>query len=128
MKTRLPLSVPFLLPLVLAGCALSPASQDQWVLSEVDGKPFPARVTLSLAEPGAISGMAPCNAYRAPVRGPAPRFDVGTVISTRAICPDGLAEQEYFFLLSRMERSEVGSRTLTLSNAAGQRMVFKAGG
>lgn len=116
------------LALLVAGCTSGPSEQTRWVLSTVNGAPYPARATLRFAHAGEVYGQAPCNSYRAPLTKAAPAFDVGTVISTRAICPDGAAEQQYFFLLSRMERSDMRNGRLTLSNAAGQSMVFKAGG
>lgn len=74
---------PLLLSLILAltilpACAETAAKPDDtamtnWVLDQIDGKAPGWSATISLADPGQISGQAPCNRYFAgPRSGMAP--------------------------------------------------------
>ena len=99
----------------------------EWRLIQIDGKAFGAKATLSLAEPGKISGEAPCNRYFAEQTAPYPWFKAEQIGATRRACPDLAAENTFLQALGDMTLSEVAGDTLILSNEAGQEMVFRAG-
>ena len=112
-----------------AACDVVPGqAPTTWVISEIDGKAFPARATLSFQDSGEIAGMAPCNQYRAAMAARTPRFDPGPITVTRQACPKGALEVEYLFRLSQMTTSEFSGGTLTLSEPGGSTMVFKSAG
>lgn len=96
-----------------------------WVLSELDGSPFEARVTMQFPEEGKIAGDAPCNRYFGEMSAPYPQFDGTKIASTRRACPEMAAEQRFLSALSTMTQSEILGDTLTLRNEAGNEMVFK---
>ncbi len=98
----------------------------EWQLVEIDGNPFDARATLNLAEPGKITGQAPCNRYFGTQRAPYPWFAAKGIGATRRACPDLAAEQHFLKALGDMTLSEVAGDVLILSNDAGREMVFKA--
>jgi len=98
----------------------------EWVLVELDGKPFSARATISLPSKGRIAGQAPCNRYSATQSAPRPWFEAGPVISTKMACPDLAAEQRFFKALREMTLVDVLGNVLVLSNETGREMVFKA--
>ena len=123
------------LPLIalVSACGIDPGAGSDgddtvWVISEIDGVPFPARGTLSFESGGQIAGTAPCNEYRAALSAQAPRFDTGPITVTRASCAQGSLEVQYLYTLSQMTRIDVSGRTLTLSEPGGSSMVFKAAG
>ena len=98
----------------------------EWVLVELDGKPFPARATITFPSKGRIAGQAPCNHYSATQSAPRPWFEAGPVISTKMACPDLAAEQRFFKALGEMTLVDVLGNVLVLSNETGRDMVFKA--
>lgn len=97
-----------------------------WLLIEIDGKPFGARATLNLAAAGKISGQAPCNQYFGEQTAPYPWFSAEKIGATRRACPELDQETRFLSALSEMTLSEVAGDTLILSNEAGSQMVFRA--
>lgn len=122
------------LPLValaaLSGCvgdetvARYGAAGGVWQLSEIDGRPFAARATLSFPEPGRVAGEAPCNLYSGAMTAPYPWFEAGALAVTRRACPEMAAEARFFDALGRVTLAEVQGDVLILSDPAGPEMVF----
>lgn len=100
------------------------ASETNWKLFEIDGKPFAARATLGFADQGALSGQAPCNRYSGEQSAPYPWFTAEKIVTTRMACADMAAEAAYFQALAAMTLSEVAGGMLILSNDSGGEMVF----
>lgn len=96
-----------------------------WQLTERDGIPVTAAITLDLSDPGQISGTAPCNRYSATQTAPYPWVEIGPIATTRRACPDLQAEQAYLALLSRMTLAEVSGPVLILSNDMGETLSFR---
>lgn len=111
-----------------AGCALAdePDAAATWHLRAIDGAPFAAEATVAFPEPGAVTGMAPCNAFRAAREGDWPDIAIGPIAATRRACPDLAAEGAFFAALEAMERAEVAEGVLRLTGADGREMVFDA--
>ena len=102
------------------------AADKLWVLKELDGAAFTARVTLEFPEEGVIQGKAPCNTFRGSQTVPYPWFKAEKIAATRMACPELEAENVFFKALSEMTLAEVGMDTMFLSNDAGRKMVFLA--
>ena len=102
------------------------ASDTLWVLQEIDGAGFEARVTLEFPEEGTLRGQAPCNSYTAEQRAPYPWVEFGPMAVTRKACPELDAEQVYLTALQQMTQVEVLGNTMILRNEAGVEMVFEA--
>ena len=102
------------------------ASDQIWVLQELDATPFTAHATVTFPEAGTIAGKAPCNNFSGPMTAPYPWFEVKNLAVTRMACPDLEAETLFYAALSDMTQSEVSGDTLILTNEAGREMVFKA--
>lgn len=123
---------PLLFCFALLGCVgdetLSAYStQDRiWRLTELNGDPFSTRATLTIPEPGQISGLGPCNSYSASQHAPYPWFEAGPIRTTRKACPDLSAERTFLSALAAMTQSETLDDTLILSNEAGGEMIFTA--
>ena len=110
--------------LALAACveedkALGP----DWMLSLVDGQAVDYTATLSLAEPGRVTGQAPCNRYFADVTRNGASFKLGLIGATRMACLQIKGEAEFFQTLQAMETAAEVPGQLTLSGA-GHQMVF----
>lgn len=97
-----------------------------WVLTELDGRPFPGRATLTFPDIGQVAGDAPCNRYSASMTVPYPWFETGPIAVTRRTCPDLAAETAFLEALSATTLSEVAGDTLILSNTDGLSLVFTA--
>lgn len=129
---RLPLALA-VFSLGLSACTSSEANgtvppeylAPQWMLTAVDGAPFPARATIDLSEPGKITGQGPCNRFFGGYEGSLPDFRPGALASTKMACPDMAAEAALFAALAAMTRAEVtGPVTLTLTGPEGRSMEF----
>lgn len=120
-----------LIPLALIGCKSDETISGYadtgavWTLTELDGKPFAAKATISFPAEGKVTGKAPCNTYASSQTKPMPWFELGPVMSTKMACPDLAAEQQFFSGLGAMTLAEVQGNTLILSNDAGREMVFR---
>ncbi|WP_424975770.1 META domain-containing protein [Dinoroseobacter sp. S124A] len=131
--TKLPLAAAALIPF-LAACTASDETlsgftspETVWTLSELDGTPFAARMTLQFLEPGQIAGQAPCNRFTGALTVPYPWFGTGPLAATRMACPDLAAEDMVFKALSDMTEAEVSGPVLILRNSElGREMVFRA--
>ena len=85
---------------------LSDVSNTPWVLTMVDGEVPRYSATLSLAEPGKISGQAPCNRFSGPVARVDASFVVGDLGTTRMSCADLAGEAEFLALLAGIKEAE----------------------
>jgi heat shock protein HslJ len=102
--------------LAAAGCASAPVETaipeggwllpgTSWTLVELDGAPYPARLTATLTADGRVVGEGPCNSFEAPYTGRWP--DVAfTVVSTERACADLAAETAAFETLGSVTRAE----------------------
>lgn len=101
-----------------------------YVLTELDGAPFPARATIRFPAPGRIAGEGPCNSYTAAQSAPHPWFEPGPVAATRRACldaGDAGAEAEFFRALSLMRQADVSGPVLRLTDTGRRKiMVFRA--
>lgn len=95
-----------------------------WLLTELNGGAYPARLTLTLTE-GDISGEAPCNRFSAIQTAPYPWFAASPITSTRRACPELPAEQAALTTLGQMTAAEAFGDRLLLSNpSTGAEMLF----
>lgn len=108
----------------LAGSGQPVPGMTEWHLQTIDGRPFPARATLTFGQNGAILGKAPCNSFSARNTADLPGFALGPVRSTRRACPELDAEQTYIDSLRSMTQADQKGSTLVLTNGAGREMVF----
>lgn len=97
-----------------------------WTLTELGGEPFTANVTMQFPQATVITGMAPCNSYRAALTLPYPWFNSGPIAATRRACPDMATEFAFFKALEAATLSLVEGDTLTLSDDNKVLLVFKA--
>lgn len=75
------------LALALSACVEDDkAVGPDWMLSLVDGQAVDYTATLSLAEPGRVTGQAPCNRYFADVTRDGASFKLGIIGATRMAC------------------------------------------
>ena len=119
------------LPLLLGSCQDETLSgyvgeTGKWQLVEVNGVPFSASATLDVREEGRVSGTARCSRYSAIQLAPYPWFELGPIISTKRACPELADEATFFAVLQSTTISEVSGDALSLSNDAGDQMVFTA--
>lgn len=122
------------LALVLGLAAALPAGAEtvpadylaiEWKLTAIDGAPFAADASITLAEPGKIAGQGPCNRFFGSYSGTLPEFRPEGIASTKMACPDMAAEAALFSALSGMTRAEVtGPATLMLTGPEGKSMEF----
>ena len=97
-----------------------------WVLTELDGKAFSPRATITFPSKGKVMGHSPCNSYSSNQTVPLPWFKLGPIMATKMACPDLAAETRFFTALEAMSLAETLGDTLILSNEDGREMVFKA--
>lgn len=110
--------------LALAACVEKDAmAGTEWMLSAVDGQAVDYTATLSLAEPGRITGQAPCNRYFADVTRNGSSFKLGMIGATRMACLQIKGEAEFFQTLQVIDTADAAEGKLTLSGA-GHHMVF----
>jgi heat shock protein HslJ len=101
-----------------------------YVLTAIDGTPFPARATIRFPAADRIAGEGPCNSYTAAQSAPHPWFEPGPIAATRRACADpddARAETEFFRALSLMRQADLSGLVLRLTDT-GRRtiMVFRA--
>ncbi len=96
-----------------------------WVLQELDGKPYLARATIRFPEQGRTEGQAPCNSYFARQTAPYPWIEITGLGSTKMACPDLDAETAFFSALQKVSLAEVAGDTLILSDETGFMMLFR---
>jgi heat shock protein HslJ len=97
-----------------------------WKLESIDGAPFAASSTLTFPEEGRVGGQAPCNLYFGDQTALFPEFRLDALGMTKMACDDLGYELAYFVALDAMRWAEMDGQTLTLSDGAEGRMVFKA--
>ncbi|MEJ6399295.1 META domain-containing protein [Yoonia sp. 208BN28-4] len=100
-------------------------TDDVYVLQTMNDTPVAQRITLSLSDPGRISGDAPCYSYTARQTAPYPWFDVSPIAAMRMACPDLALEVDFFAGLQSMMFAEALGDTLILTNEDGDSMVFQ---
>jgi heat shock protein HslJ len=99
-----------------AGCAPAPVETaipegawllpgTTWALVELDGAPYPARLTATLTADGRVVGEGPCNAFEAPYSGRWPDVSFSVTATERA-CADLAAETAAFETLRAVTRAE----------------------
>jgi len=98
----------------------------RWTLVEMQGAPFTATATMQFPQAGVITGMAPCNSYRAALTVPYPWFNSGPIAATRRACPDLAAEAAFFKALEAATLAEVRGDILILSDETDVLLIFKA--
>jgi heat shock protein HslJ len=77
-----------------------------WRLAAIDGRRFPAPVTVTLTTDGRIEGQAPCNRFTADYTGRWPDLTFDAVAATEMACDDLALEQAFFAAMSRVNRGE----------------------
>lgn len=97
-----------------------------WTLVELRGAPFTATATMEFPQAAVITGIAPCNSYRAALTVPYPWFNSGPIAATRRACPDLQSEAAFFKALEAATLSEVRDDTLILSDEDNVLLIFKA--
>ena len=102
------------------------AAGKTWTLVELNGAAFTSPTRLSFGALNRMSGTGPCNSFSATMSVPYPWFNVTSLATTRAICPDLVAETAFFNGLSQASQTEVLGTTMILSNQTGLSMVFNA--
>jgi len=127
--------------LALAALALLAACGDEtlstradrdatFVLTAIDGAPFPARATIRFPAQDRIAGEGPCNSYTAEQSAPYPWFEPGPLTTTRRACagPDDThAEAALFRALSLMRQADLTGDMLRLSDTGRRTIkVFRA--
>ena len=117
---------------VLAGCVEDHSGSKripqgvEYVLIEMNGTAFDERTTIVFGADGGVSGQAPCNRYFGQVSSGYPRFALNGVGATMMACPALDTEAAFFAALEGMTLANVYGDTLTLSNPAGETLVFAA--
>lgn len=86
-----------------------------WILIEVDGGKPGYAASLSLAQPGKITGQAPCNSYFGSIMQTGDSFVVGGLAATRMACPDLAAEAAYLQMLQAVSHGVVQDGLLILT-------------
>ncbi len=127
---------PLMLSLILA-LAVLPAHAEtaakpddamtDWVLDQIDGKAPGWPATISLAEPGRISGQAPCNRYFAGATIRDGSIAIKPIAATRMACADLAGESVFFQLLQAVTGIEQAADRLVL-RGGGHEMVFRPAG
>jgi heat shock protein HslJ len=77
-----------------------------WRLAAIDGRRFPAPVTVSLTTDGRIEGQAPCNRFTADYTGRWPDLTFDAVTATELACDDLALERAFFGAMGRVNRGE----------------------
>ncbi|MBP7001973.1 META domain-containing protein [Amaricoccus sp.] len=125
------------LALVVAACA--PMAPDEpaggpagwilpgseWRLVELNGKPYPARLTATLTEDGRIVGQGPCNRFTAGYEGRWPDLTFQPMATTRMACPDLEAETAAFAALAAVTHGDNGPEGLILTGPGDVRLRFE---
>lgn len=96
-----------------------------WRLAELNGAPYPARLTASLTEDGRVIGEGPCNRFVAPYAGHWPDLSFSPAATTRMACADLAAENAAFAALGKANHGENGPDGLVLSGPGDVRLRFE---
>ncbi|PHO04911.1 META domain-containing protein [Rhodobacteraceae bacterium 4F10] len=97
-----------------------------WHLTEMQGKPVDAPVTLSFGNRGKVTGQGPCNGFTAQQSAPLPWIAIDQITATEMSCPDLETEMAFFKALESMTLAELSGDVLLLSNDSGAQLVFRA--
>jgi heat shock protein HslJ len=114
---------------LLAGATMATANPSAdmaatWRLVALNGQPVAARVTLDLAVPGQVSGMAPCNRYSGRLDGIPPAFRPGPLRATKRACGDLALETAFFRALGAVRQAMTVQDRLLLTGD-GVRLDFR---
>lgn len=91
-----------------------------WKLVELNGLPVTFDASLSLAEPGRLSGAAPCNRYFGALDRDADRFVPGPLATTKMACPALQDEATFLAILQSMTHAKTEAGHLTLTGGGHQ--------
>ncbi len=95
-----------------------------WMLTQQDGKPVPAGVTITagFGGDGSVSGSGGCNNYNGPYTVEGGSITFGALASTMMACPEPQmgAETAYLGALKEVNAWTVEGTTLTLAGPGGQ--------
>lgn len=91
------------------------APATEWQLATIDGKAPDYSATLSLAEPGRISGQAPCNRYFADLKREGAGFVLGPIGATKMACDQMQGEAAFFAALGSVTTAKEEAGVLELS-------------
>lgn len=100
-------------------------------LTELNGRPFPWRATLTFGEGGTVSGESPCNQWHGDQTAAIPAFAARNITSTLMACVDDkamAAERPFLDALAAAQRVTYTPGGLLLTGPKGVRMVFKLDG
>jgi heat shock protein HslJ len=100
----------------LSGCGGDPLellSGAEWVVEDIGGRGIveDARVTLTFAEDGGLSGDASCNRYATGLSVGGEGISMGQIAATQKMCPEALMDQEraFFAALGSIGRFDIGA-------------------
>jgi heat shock protein HslJ len=89
----------------------------EWQLATVDGQAPGYGATLSLAEPGRVSGQAPCNRYFAELTRDGAGFVLGPIGATKMACDQMQGEAAFFAALGTVTAATEAPGVLELSGS-----------
>ncbi|MDR0955099.1 MAG: META domain-containing protein [Rikenellaceae bacterium] len=104
-----------------------PVEGSQWVLLELNGRVVgrsaeetPASYSLTLGEDDRVTGRGDCNSFFAPYSLTGGKLSIGTIGSTRMLCPNSAQEAEYFQTLERAATANIDGQYMILQDAEGR--------
>ncbi|MEL6618196.1 MAG: META domain-containing protein [Pseudomonadota bacterium] len=109
----------------LTACQAQTVAATVWQLAQIDGTPYSANATLTIAPDSRVSGRAPCNSYAGGSGAQYPAFDARRLRATKRACPSLRAETAYFQALAAMQTAKRDGDRLIL-RGDGRQMVFTA--
>ena len=102
----------------------------EWHLVQLRGQDIAFssdKFTLKFAEDGSLAGIGACNRFTAPYSVTEKRgIEIGTIASTRRLCPDIEAEQTLFKELDDATFYEIDGPMLLLLNDGEIRAIFQS--
>lgn len=108
---------------MLTACVETGTAGTEWVLQTVDNVQVDYSAILSLADPGRVTGQAPCNRYFADLKRDGDTFQLGLIGATRMACLQIKGEAAFFQLLQSVDHGVESLDNLTLSGG-GHVLVF----
>jgi hypothetical protein len=117
--------------LALAGCADETvsgyAAEGPWRLTEIDGRPAEATMTLTFRGRGRVEGTLPCRTFSARQTAPYPWFELTDMRPGDVTCVAGEAERRVLDSLASATLAEALGGVLILSDEGGPLLVFRLG-
>ncbi len=112
-----------------SGRYMASLSGTHWVLIQQDGRLVDAgdRFYITFdAEAGTISGKGSCNRISGPYTSPAyGKIQIGSLASTRMMCPDHALENSFFKTLGSTDRYEIDGTLLMLFTGEQLNAIFE---